>query len=323
MEADIKSDKFRNLSYTTLAFTFLLTLFKLLLGLLGSSTLLIADAVYSLSEFINESVKILNISIANKPEDRSHNYGHGKIATLYTGAGATILLLACFYVTHMGVEQIFMFIQGEDLKTPEPIALLTAILTFVLKDFFLISSSDKSRGKKYNDLNSKAIFSRNSLDVKNSIVPGITILGIGYTFFPGRTSDIADPLLAVIVSLYLIWNSGKLFYGTINELIEASLDEKTNWRIRQIINGIEGVNYTGELKTRKIGKGIAINACINVHSSLSIQEATEITNIAEGRLRTAFGEDSYILIKVEPDTVKALASRPETYPLKKKKGIKW
>ena len=94
MKADKKLDKTRNISYKKLALSFLLTVFKLLAGLLGNSTLLLADAVRSFSEFINESIKLLDLSIANKPEDKSHNYGHGKIATLCTGAGACMLLFA-------------------------------------------------------------------------------------------------------------------------------------------------------------------------------------------------------------------------------------
>lgn len=69
MKADNKLDKARSVSYTKLALSFLLTVFKLLAGFFGNSTLLLADAVRSFSEFVNESVKLLDLSIANKPED--------------------------------------------------------------------------------------------------------------------------------------------------------------------------------------------------------------------------------------------------------------
>ena len=124
MKADEKLDKSQSISYSKLVLSFLLTVFKLLAGLLGNSTLLLADSVRSFSEFVNESVKLLDFSIANKPEDKSHNYGHGKIATLCTGAEACVLLVAGLYAFSIGSEHVLMFIKGKELEAPETITLL-------------------------------------------------------------------------------------------------------------------------------------------------------------------------------------------------------
>mgnify|MGYP000853793269 CR=1 FL=1 len=100
MQADKKLDethnKTRNKSYTGLAFSLILTFFKLLVGFSGNSALRLADAVLFFSEFINECIKLLDFSIGSKPGDESHNYGHGKITTLFMGAGTFILLLQVF-----------------------------------------------------------------------------------------------------------------------------------------------------------------------------------------------------------------------------------
>jgi len=303
MKADKKPNKSRNISYTKVVLSFSLTLFKLLAGFLGNSTLLLADAVRSFSEFINECIKILNIYIENRPEDKSHNYGHGKIETLFTGAGASIVLFVCLYVFYMGSEQLLMYIQGKELKTPELIALFAAVLTFVLK-YIIFTVIEK---KKSSELKNMDISSEGYSYLKELFISGFVILGIGCTFLPGRYTYIVDSLSSVILSLYLLLVSGNLFYCIVNELIEASLDEETNCKIREIINGIEGVTESKELKTRKIGKGIAINACISVDNSLSIQDVAKITDIVEQKLKAAFGKDAYTLIKVEPDTLKSLA----------------
>lgn len=113
--------------------------------------------------------------------------------------------------------------------------------------------------------------------------------------------DIADSFAAVLLSLYLLWNSGRLLYRTTDELIEASLEEENNRRIREIVNQTENVTDCGELKTRRIGKRIAINVCFSVNNSLNIREAVEIANLVEERLKAAFEEDTYVLIKIEPN----------------------
>jgi ferrous-iron efflux pump FieF len=305
MKADNKLDKARSVSYTKLALSFLLTVFKLLAGFFGNSTLLLADAVRSFSEFVNESVKLLDLFIVNKPEDKSHNYGHGKIATLCLGGGACVLLFAGFHTFSLGSEQLLMFIQGKESEGPETIALFAAISAFVSRYIIFAESYELQTSKTS---------SKGRIHIKGLFASGFIILGIGITFLPGRSLGIADSLAAVLLSIYLLWTSGRLLYKAADELIEASLDEETNRKIREIINETEGVTGSMELKTRRIGKGIAINACITVPSSLSIRETSEITNLVEESLKAAFGESAYTLIKVEPSPLKNLSFQNRSRP---------
>jgi cation diffusion facilitator family transporter len=262
MKTDNKLHKVQGTSYTKVILSFLLIIFKLLAGFFGNSTLLLADAVRSLSEFVNESVKFLGISIANKPEDRSHNYGHGKIVTLCMGAGACLLLFAGLSAFSLGSEQLLMSIHGKESETPKTIAFFAAILTFVSRDIIFEGSYESQTG---------AAFPKNNIPIIDLLVSGFIIFCIGLTSLPGKDPDIADSLVTVVVSLYILWTSGRHLYKAANELIEASLDEDTNRKIRGIINKTQGVMGSGELKTRKIVNGIAINSCIIVYSFLSIK----------------------------------------------------
>lgn len=307
MKADKNLDTTRKISCTGLFFILALTIFKLFAGLLGNSTALLADAVRSFSELINEIVKLLDISIASKPEDWSHNYGHGKVATLFAGAGACALLLAGVQSATLASGELLMFMQGQGTETPELFAFSAAALTLILKE--VVPLLKGSAGKRTEGISSEiySIDAINSFEsysrsthIRSLILSFFVTLGIGCTFLPGKNWAIADSFIAVIVSLYLLSTSGRLLYGTANELIEASLDEENNRRIREIINRTEGVMGSGELKTRKIGNGIAINVCITVNNSLNIQEVAEIADLVEKRLKTAYGQGIYTLIKAEP-----------------------
>lgn len=297
MQADKKFDETRNKSYTGLAFSLMLTLFKLLAGILGNSTLLLADAVRSFSEFINECIKLLDFSIGSKPGDENHNYGHGKITTLFMGAGAFILLFASFHTISLSSGELLTFLQDKEPETPEILALYAAIAAFVLRNLMaVLTGTPEAQAKK--------VSSKARIPVKEILISGFVILGIGFTFLSGKSFDIADSFAGLLLSLYLLGISGRLLYRIVNELIEASLDEKNNLRIREIINKTENVTGSGELKTRRIGKGIAINVSINVDNSLSVLEAAEIANLVEKRLKAAFTEDMYVLIKIEPVPLK-------------------
>lgn len=321
MQADRKLDETRNKtrdrSYTGLALSLILTLFKLLVGTLGNSTLLLADAVRSFSEFINECIRLLDFSIGSKPGDESHNYGHGKITTLCTGAGALILLFASVHTISLSSGELLTFLQSKEPETPEIIAFYAAIAAFVLENIMTVLTGNPEAQAK--EVSSKAHIPVNNLStipvkrlliiqikelstipIKKILIPGFVISGIGCTFVPENSFKVADSFAALLLSLYLLVTSGRLLYRIANELIEASLDEENNLKIREIIDKTENVTGYGELKTRRIGKSIAINASVNVNNSLSVLEAAEIANMVEERLKAAFTEDTYVLIKIEP-----------------------
>jgi ferrous-iron efflux pump FieF len=321
MQADKKLDETRNKtlnrSYTGLALSLMLALFKLVAGILGNSALLVADAVRSFSEFINECIKLLDFSIGSKPEDESHNYGHGKITTLCMGAGALILFFASFQTISLSSGELLMFLQSKVLETPEIIALYAAIAAFVLKNIMAaLTASSEAQAK---EVSSKAhipvkglsiipikcllvipIKGLSTIPIKDILISGFVILGIGCTFMSEKGFKLADSFAALLLSLYLLGTSVRLLYRIANELIEASLDEENNLRIMEIINKTENVTGSGELKTRRIGNSIAINASVNVNNSLSVLEAAEIANLVEERLKEAFTENAYVLIKIEP-----------------------
>jgi ferrous-iron efflux pump FieF len=242
-------------------------------------------------------MKLLDHHIALKPEDVSHNYGHGKVATLFMGAWAVMLLLAGFQILSRGTGELIILIKGQDPVTPGISAFFAAALSPLSKGF-LLRYDEKENGQLYPGGRSPAKYRFLREEIFFS---GCVLLGIGCTFLPGRGWAAADSLAAVFLSLLVLKASGRVLYGTADELIEASLDEESNRNIRKIISETEGVISCRGLKTRRIGKDIAINVSISVKDSLNIREAAGISGRVEERLKAAYGEETYTLIKAEPD----------------------
>jgi divalent metal cation (Fe/Co/Zn/Cd) transporter len=102
MKTDNKLNKVQGIIYSRIILSFLLTIFKLLTEIFENSTLLLADGVRSFSELLNEAIESLRLPIRKKPEDRSYNYGHGKILTLCLEAVACVLPFATFHTFSLG-----------------------------------------------------------------------------------------------------------------------------------------------------------------------------------------------------------------------------
>lgn len=95
---------------------FLLVIFKFLAGIAGHSAAMMADAVHSLSDFVTDVVVILFVRISNKPQDKGHDYGHGKYETLATALiGVALLGVGCGILWN-GAGEILAFMRGEQLR---------------------------------------------------------------------------------------------------------------------------------------------------------------------------------------------------------------
>lgn len=111
---------------------FLLVIFKFLAGIAGHSAAMMADAVHSLSDFVTDVVVILFVRISNKPQDKGHDYSHGKYETLATALiGVALLGVGCGILWN-GAGEILAFMRGEQLRAPGVLALIAALVSILL-----------------------------------------------------------------------------------------------------------------------------------------------------------------------------------------------
>lgn len=272
-----------------------LTLFKLFAGILGNSAAMVADAVHSLSDFLTDVVVIFGFKIARKPVDESHNYGHGKIETLSASLVGLMLLVVASQILFYGLRRTLLFFEGGNLEQPALIALYAALASIVSKEIMYHYTIFEAR--KINSMALTANAWHHRSDAFSSLC---TMIGIGAAIFLGGKWVVLDPLMAIFLSFIILKVSLKIFHSSINELIEASLDEETEGRIREIIQKTDGVKVLSSLKTRRIGNNIAVDIRIKVESALDIGEANRISIHVEHNLKKAFGPYTYVLVKAEP-----------------------
>jgi len=242
-----------------------LTVFKLFAGILGNSAAMVADAVHSLSDFLTDIVVIFGFKIAKKPVDESHNYGHGKIETLSASLVGLMLFVVAGQILLYGLRKTLLFIEGGTLEQPSLIALYAALLSVISKE--LMYHYTILHARKINSMALTANAWHHRSDAFSSLG---TMTGIGAAIFLGGKWVVLDPLMAVFLSFVILNVALKIIRSSINELIEASLDDETEGEIRQIISKTEGVKSLTNLKNRRIGNNIAVDVRIKVDNALDI-----------------------------------------------------
>ena len=274
---------------------FLLLVFKFFAGIAGHSAAMLADAVHSLSDFITDIVVIVFVRIAGKPEDKGHDYGHGKYETLATAIIGLLLLCVGFGIFWNGASSIYTFLRGGQLESPGVVALVAALVSIVSKE--ILYQYTVIQGKK---LNSQAVIA-NAWHHRSDALSSIgTAIGIGGAILLGDHWRVLDPVAAVVVSFFIMKVSVRLLISCVDELLEKSLPEDVEKEIEQTVLSFPGVSQPHHLRTRRIGNYYAIELHVRMDGKITLEEAHSTATAIENKLKEMFGKGTHVGIHVEP-----------------------
>ena len=274
---------------------FLLLVFKFFAGITGHSAAMLADAVHSLSDFITDIVVIVFVRIAGKPEDKGHDYGHGKYETLATAIIGLLLLCVGFGIFWNGASSIYTFLQGGQLESPGVVALVAALVSIVSKE--ILYQYTVIQGKK---LNSQAVVA-NAWHHRSDALSSIgTAIGIGGAILLGDHWRVLDPIAAVVVSFFIMKVSVQLLIPCVDELLEKSLPDDVEKEIEQTVLSFPGGSQPHHLRTRRIGSYYAIEIHVRMDGKITLEEAHGTATAIENKLKEMFGKGTHVGIHVEP-----------------------
>ncbi len=268
---------------------------KFIAGILGHSSAMVADAVHSLSDFLTDIVVLVFVSISAKPQDDSHDYGHGKFETIASFLIGLALVAAATGIVVSGGLKLADWWRGDELESPGWIALWAALLSILVKELLYQYTIRKGQ-----ELDSK-VMEANAWHHRSDAFSSIgAAIGIGGAIFLGQRWTVLDPLASIIVGLMLLKVAWELLNTSIGELTECSLPPETEREIEQIIQSFPDVQEPHNLRTRRIGNRIAIEAHVRMDGSLPLYIVHERCTTIEHKLKECFGEKTHVTLHMEP-----------------------
>ena len=272
-----------------------LLLFKFVAGIIGHSAAMLADAVHSLSDFVTDVIVLVFIHISGKPQDKSHDYGHGKYETLAMTLIGVALLLVALGILNSGAMKIKLWLDGEQLEAPGTIALWAALLSVVLKEGVYRYSMIKAH-----QLNSPAV-EANAWHHRSDALSSIgTAVGIGGAIFLGQRWTVLDPIASVVVGIFIVKVSVSLLRRGIGDLLEQSLPDAVEEEILQLVAALPGLSKPHDLRTRRIGNHYAIELHILMDGNITLREAHDKASEVEETLKSHYGQETHVAVHVEP-----------------------
>lgn len=273
-----------------------LTVFKILAGIMGRSTAMIADGIHSLSDLLSDIIVIVFVKISSKGRDKNHDYGHGKFETFATLIISLMLIVVAANLMSGGIGKIKAILGGEQVSSPGMIAFWAAVASIVFKE--ALYHYTIIQGKALNSPMMIANAWHHRSDAMSSIG---SLIGIGGAIFLGNKFVILDPVTGCVISIFIFVMAVRMSVPAIKELLDVSLPDEVEQQIVSTAKSIQGVIDLHELKTRREGPGIIMEGHLVLLSDISLKEAHNISKKVEESLRKEFGPETQISLHLEPE----------------------
>ncbi|MCR4863973.1 MAG: cation diffusion facilitator family transporter [Bacteroidales bacterium] len=290
-----REDQIRRITLIGSAGNVLLVIVKFIAGVVGRSSAMIADAVHSLSDLLTDFIVLLFVGISARPQDASHDYGHGKFETLASLMVSIALIGAAIGIIVSGASKFAAWLGGADLQSPGRLALWVAVISIVVKEVMYQYTARKGR-----DLESQALVA-NAWHHRSDALSSIgAAIGIAGAVLLGGRWTVLDPLASIVVGAMLIAVALKIMRPSLGELTDESLSEAQEAEIVDIISSFPEVSEPHNLRTRRIGNKVAIEAHIRMDGEMTLNTVHQITSEIERKLKYRFGADTIVTLHMEP-----------------------
>jgi cation diffusion facilitator family transporter len=280
----------RNVTLLGVVGNILLTIVKLIFGLIGHSQALIADGLHSLSDLISDGMVLIAAKYSSLDADTDHPYGHARFETLATVAVGSLLLLVAGGMLIDATRRLF---DTSLLWQPTLWSLAVAVFSILIKEVLYQYTIYVAKRVRSPMLQANAWHHRS--DAISSV---IVLIGVA-----GSMAGIPwlDAVAAIGVSLMIAQIGWSLCLEGITELVDTGLDIQQLAKIRKIIQSVEGVHTLHDLRTRKMGANALVDVHILVNPRISVSEGHQIGDKVRIRLIERIEEVTDVLVHVDPE----------------------
>ena len=278
-------------SANSIAVNLMLSIFKLIAGLLASSGAMISDAIHSASDVFSTIIVIIGVKISGKASDEDHPYGHDRFECV-----ASIILAILLGVTGVGIGltgvQKLMAGHYDTLAVPGVLALAAAVISIVVKEIMYWYT--RSAAKKINSGALMADAWHHRSDALSSVGSFVGIFGARMGF------PMLDPLASVVICLFVVKAAVDIFRDAISKMTDKSCDQKTVNEMHDCIMSIQGVEGIDLLKTRSFGSKYYVDIEISADGNKKLWETHAIAENVHQAIEHQFPLVKHCMVHVNP-----------------------
>ena len=282
----------------SLATSCFLVVVKVIVSLLSGSISMLAEAINNSADVITSIVTLASVKISERPADREHPYGHGKVESL-----SALVTVGALFVIYITVIRSAI----ERLMTPQPIeggalslaVIAVGIVVNLVRVSFLTRAARKYRSQA---LAAEALNFRTDI-LSSSVV----LVAVSLTLIDPASPILvrADAVGALVVSVMVLVFGVKLGKQAVDTLLDRASVDLTR-QIRDAARSVDGVSAVGHIRAREVGAQTFVDLSVSLPRSLSLESSHDLATQVENRVRD-LQPDADVVVHVEP---MALADEP-------------
>ena len=266
---------------------------KIGIGFMAGSLAVLSDGIDSATDVIISIVIILAARIISKPPSKKYPYGYEKAETIAT----KILSLVIFYAgVQMLISSISNLVSPEPKEMPAAIAIYVTLFSIVGK--LLLALYQYRAGRRIGS----SLLTANAVNMRNDVIISCGVLvGLAFTFL--LKLPILDTITGLVISLFIIRSSIKIFMDSNVELMDGVKDESIYRRIFEAVVAVDGAHNPHRVRSRQIGNLYMVVLDIEVDGSITVTAAHRIANEVEHSIKARIDNIYDIVVHVEPEGV--------------------
>lgn len=257
---------------------------------LTGSVGLLSDAIESFVNLAGAVVALVMLTIAARPADEEHVYGHSKAEYFASVTEGILILGAAVGIISAAVQRLLQPREIEQLGLGLVVSIAASLINFVVARILL------KAGKERRSISLEADARHLLTDVWTSagVIGGVAVAGLtGWDFL--------DPVVAIMVALNIIWTGIQLVRRSVAGLMDEALPEQEQRLIQQVMNKYraKGVNFHA-LRTRQAAARRFVSIHILVPGDWTVHDAHHIAEDFESEIRATLGGVVTVFTHLEP-----------------------
>ena len=270
----------------------ILSLFKVLAGILANSGAMISDAVHSASDVISSIIVIIGVKFSAKESDKDHPYGHERFECVAAIVLAVILLVSGLFIGHTAIEKIRMD-HVQEIAVPGILALIAAIVSIIVKEAMYWYTRFYAVRLDSGALMADAWHHRS--DALSSVGALIGIAGARMGF------PMMDTIASLVISVFIVKAAYDIFKDAIQKMVDHSCSDEMEKQIVACAQEQEGVKCVSDIHTRVFGNKVYVEIDVCADGEMALNRADEIANRVHDAMENRFVKIKHISVRVKPE----------------------
>jgi cation diffusion facilitator family transporter len=275
----------------------LLIAMKLAVGLMSGAVSIISEAIHSLMDLAAAIMASFSIRMASKPADKEHPYGHGKIENISGVLEAILIFVAAALIVAEAANKLITGEGVEGVGLGIAVMLVSGVVNlFVSRRLYKVAREEESVA-----LEADALHLKTDVYSALGVGAGLALLELFRVVFKASWAYVLDPIIAIIVALFILKEAWEMIRKAFAPLIDAGLSEAELGLIMERVTRRPGIS-AHSVRSRNAGKTKYIDFHLELPPEMSVAEAHELCDELEAEIEGEL-RNTDVTIHIEPRAI--------------------